>query len=103
MAELNYTHRWSLHLRVAKGETLSAQDQNDYDLGRHLLDEQPELSDGDILNHLRSLRTAIDRAASLHVALTTRSAELDRKIDGLEVTYQRLTGYNLSPKPHVSA
>ncbi len=103
MAGLNYERWWSLHLRVAKGEPLSEQERIEYDLGQRLLDEQPEFSGGDTLDHLRTLRTAIDRASSLHAELTTRSAELDKKIDGLEVTFQRLTGYSLSPESHVPA
>ncbi len=103
MAEFDYERWWSLHLRMAKGENLSEQEQVEYDLGQQLLDEQPELSNLDTLDHLRTLRSAIDRATSLHAGLTARSAELDKKIAGLEVTYQRLTGYNLSPSPHVPA
>ena len=103
MADFNYDRWWSLHLRMAKGETLTEQEENEYWLGQQLLDRQPELPDSDTLLHLRTLRTAINRTSVLHADLTNRSAELDRKIAALEAVYQGLTGYALSVESYASA
>lgn len=103
VADFNYDRWWSLHLRMAKGETLTEQEENEYRLGQQLLDGQPELPDNDTLLHLRTLRTAINRTSVLHADLTNRSAELDRKIAVLEAVYQGLTGYALNVESYASA
>lgn len=103
MTNLEYERWWSLHLRVAKGETLSPQDEREYTTGLSQLDSETASTDGETITYLRTLRAAINRAVSLHTELTTRSAELDRKIVGLETNYQRLTGQALNWEPHASA
>jgi multidrug resistance efflux pump len=103
VSNFDYDHWWSLHLRVAKGENLSTQEQRDYELGLGQLDSQSESSESDTIAYLRSLRAAINRALNLHAELTARSAELDRKIVALESNYQRITGHSLSLEPHAPA
>ena len=103
MAEFNYERWWSLHLRAVKGDPLSEQEQIDYNLGLDLLNEESEMVDSATLDRLRTLRSAIDRATTLHGELSARSAALDNMIDRLEATFQRLTGHSLSPQAHVPA
>lgn len=103
MQNLEYEHWWSLHLRVAKGETLSPQEECDYATGLGQLDGDTAATDGETITYLRTLRAAINRAASLHTDLTARSADLDRKIAALETDYQRLTGQALNWEPHAPA
>jgi hypothetical protein len=101
--EFNYEQWWSLHLRVARGESLSTQEEQAYQLGLSHLDGETESVEGDTILYLRTLRSAIGRASNQHATLSARSAELDTKIAALESRYQRLTGQALSWDLHVSA
>lgn len=103
MSNLEYEQWWSLHLRVAKGETLSPQEESDYATGLSQLDGETAATNGETVNYLRTLRTAINRAVSLHTELTARSADLDRKILALEARYQQQTGQTLNWEPHAPA
>jgi hypothetical protein len=96
MPDFDFDGWWSLHLRVAKGETLSEQEQNDYQEGLDHLDDQPETAEDDTLAYLRTLRASINRAAALRTELMERGSELDVKIARLEEAYQQLTGHELS-------
>jgi len=100
MANLEYERWWSLHLRVAKGETLSSLEEDDYAIGLSQLDSEAAATDGETVSYLRTLRAAINRASKLHTELTTRSVDLDRKIAALEANYQRLTGQALNWEPY---
>ncbi|MBI1294319.1 hypothetical protein GC175_05095 [bacterium] len=84
MPDFDYEAWWSLQLRVAKGETLLAQEAQAYQAGLGDLDSQTEPVEGDTVLYLRTLRAAISRAADQHATLTARSAELDTKIAALE-------------------
>ena len=103
MSNLEYERWWSLHLRVAKGETLSRQEEREYATGLDQLDNESVATDGETVSYLRTLRAAISRASKLHKELTTRSADLDRKIAALEANYQRLTGQALDWEPYAPA
>lgn len=102
MSDFDYEQWWSLHLRMARGERLSVQEEQVYQKGLSHLDSQTEPVEGDTIRYLRTLRSAITRASSDHEDLTVRSAELDTKIAALESRYQRVTGQALSWEPHVS-
>ena len=103
MSNLEYERWWSLHLRVAKGETLSAQEESDYATGLSQLDGETAATDGETISYLRTLRAAINRAMRLHTELTSRSADLDKKIAELEANYQRLSGQALDWEPYAPA
>ena len=83
MSEFDYESWWALHLRVAKGESLSAHETTAYESGLIHLEGQPAGAD-ETLTYLRSLRAAINRAAAIHKELAVRSVDLDRKIVALE-------------------
>ena len=70
MPDFDYEAWWSLHLRVAKGEALSAQEEQAYQAGLGHLDSQTEALEGDTILYLRTLRAAISRAADQHATLT---------------------------------
>lgn len=103
MSNLEYERLWSLHLRVAKGETLSPQEEREYAIGLSELDSETAATDGKTVTYLRTLRAAINRAVSLHTELTVHSADLDQKIAVLEANYQRLTGQALDWEPYAPA
>ncbi len=103
MSDFDYDRWWALHLRTAKGETLTAEEKAVYVAGLDQFDGATESTEGDTVAHLRTLRAAINRALNLHAELTACSAELDRKIVALESNYQRITGHSLSLEPHAPA
>ncbi len=102
MSEFDYESWWALHLRVAKGESLSAQETTAYESGLIHLEGQAVGAD-ETLTYLRSLRSAINRAAALHKDLVARSAALDSKIVALESAYQQQTGQVLDLGSHAPA
>ncbi len=102
MSEFDYDTWWALHLRVAKGESLSEQETAEYESGLKHLEGQPT-GDDEALVYLRSLRAAISRAATLHTALTARSVALDSEIALLESAYQQQTGQALDLRSNAPA
>ena len=100
MSSFDYERWWSLHVRVAKGEHLSDQEESEYELGLDQLEGSQGEHDGAALTYLRTLRAAINRAAALHADLVSSSRELDKKIAELESVYQELTGQSLNWEPH---
>lgn len=102
MSEFDYETWWALHLRVAKGESLSEQETTDYESGLNHLEGQPA-GDEEALIYLRSLRSAISRATALHADLTARSVALDSEIAVLESAYQQKTGQRLEQISHAPA
>ncbi len=60
MSEFDYESWWALHLRIAKGESLSAQETTAYESGLIHLEGQAAGTD-ETLTYLRSLRAAINR------------------------------------------
>ena len=103
MLDFDYEEWWSLHLRVAKGESLSQPEQRTYQVGLEQIDSQSKNIEGDTILYLRTLRAAIGLATSQQAELTDRTKELDAQIIALESQYQRLTGQTLNWDPHVSA
>ncbi len=102
MSGSDYEKWWDLHLRVAKGESLSDQEASIYESGLDQLDSQQTHAD-ESLKYLQALRTAIQRADMLHQDLAARSTVLDKKIVALESAYQQLTGQMLDMGPHAFA
>lgn len=82
MVDFDYERWWELHLRNAKNEALSAQEQTEYAAGLSFLDSQDTFVDSDLLDRLRLLRISIRRASEVRADLLARSEELDRQIIG---------------------
>ena len=97
MADIEYEGWWQLHLRVAKGETLSAQEQESYASGLNQLEAfEPIQLQPEVLNPLRQLRTQWQSLSKTQHHLLAQSAELDKRIVELERIYQQVTGYELA-------
>jgi hypothetical protein len=75
---------WALHLRVARGETLGAEDQGFYQTGLGQL-EQEEMLQG-ARSAVRELRARVAALESEHAALTTRRREVEAEIAALEAS-----------------
>jgi hypothetical protein len=103
MSNSDYERWWSLHVRVAKGESLSDQETLEYELGLDQLEDPLGKDGGDTLTYLRALRATINRAAALHSDLLSDSFELEKKIAELESAYQEVTGQSLNVEPHAPA
>jgi hypothetical protein len=97
MDKKTYKPWWQLHLRVAKGETLSSAEQIEYDAGLNTLDEEEkEQFSPNSLTTLRYLRAEVEQLQISHDQLKTESTRLDNKIAVLEKAYQAATGYKLA-------
>ena len=99
MPDIDYERWWLLHLRVAKKETLSEQEQIGYLAGLSHFDSQADLPPHTNA-YLRTLRAAIERASTLHAELLAKSTELDRRIGVLETSYHQATDHKLNPETH---
>ncbi len=86
MTDFNYERWWELHVRNAKGEALTVEEQAEYDAGQVILDGEEPIIDSDTVTRLRVLRSTIGRAVERHTELVSRSEELDQKIAALEGT-----------------
>ena len=97
MTENEYEVWWQLHLRVATGETLDAEENQVYQAGLELLqrEEETQLSSADV-SLLRSLRARMQTLTQLQNNLLSQSAKLDEQIEKLERAYQQLTGLDLA-------
>jgi hypothetical protein len=104
MDETTYKRWWQLHLRMAKGETLTPAEQAEYDAGVEILDtEEKEQFEPNKVTVLRQLRAQVEGLQTTHAQLTAESARLDKRIAALEKAYQALTGYQLATEPHASS
>ena len=104
MDEMTYTRWWQLHLRAAKGKTLNAAEQAEYEAGLAALDleERAQGADADLALLLK-LKTEVERLESVHAQLQSRSHRLDQKIWTLEGAYMVLTGFELSSQGYVTS
>ncbi len=96
MEESQDAQWWSLHLRVARGEPLSPEEQQSYSdaLTRFDAEERLQLT-STTHQQVLSQRARIESLEGLHAHLIAESKALDSKIEELEVAYQQLTGYVL--------
>ena len=99
---LDESQWWQLHLRVARGEALSAQEQADYQTGLDRLDLEEAQIEPESVSALRAARAQIDKQTAVHAQMLVRSAQLERQIAALESAYQQLTGRNLAMETHAS-
>lgn len=102
MTQVEYQQWWQYHIRVARGETLTTEEDAIYRAGIDALDrEEAEQLQLASLKNLRQLRAQIQQLTQNLEHFTTRHEQLNRKIADLEQTYQRLTGYSLVTDAHV--
>jgi len=80
MTDFDYERWWELHLRNAKKEVRSAQEQAEYTAGLAFLDSQDTTVDSELLDRLHLLRKSIRRASAVRAELLARSLELDEQV-----------------------
>lgn len=76
-----YAAWWQLHLRFARGETLSAEEQSRYEAVRDELDRDDELP---LLASAKHARTDLRRLEAERDELERRRQQLDSRIAALE-------------------
>jgi hypothetical protein len=97
MATFDYEQWWQLHLRVAGGETLTPQEQADYQDGLAILDYEEEVESQDkSVAVLRQMRRRLYELTQKHSRLQAQSQTLDQQILTLEDIYQKATGCALA-------
>ena len=102
MGKFDYETWWRLHLRTAKGETLTPEEQALYQAGNDYLDgEEANLIKGE-WSSLYTLRTQIDQLQQRHADLLQHSNQLDTEIAALEENIQQLTGQPLIVSSHAA-
>jgi predicted RNase H-like nuclease (RuvC/YqgF family) len=102
VTQVEYQQWWQYHIRVARGETLTAEEEAIYRTGIDALDqEEAEQLQLASLKNLRQLRAQIQQLSQNLEQFTARHEQLNRKIAEMEQTYQRLTGYSLLTDAHV--
>ncbi|MEZ4869415.1 MAG: hypothetical protein R3C14_49285 [Caldilineaceae bacterium] len=102
MTQVDYQQWWQYHIRVARGEALTVEEEAIYRAGIEALDrEEAEQLQLASLTNLRQLRTKNQQLTQNLEQYTTRYEHLNHKITDLEQTYQRLTGYSLVTDTHV--
>ncbi len=92
METIEYEQWWQLHLRMAKGETLSEEKLSLYNNGlaeQHLAEED---INEDLVKRLQQLRGQLNKLAEGNSSLHRQQEQLDQKIAVLESAYQNLTG-----------
>ena len=104
MDEKTYAHWWEYHIRAAKGETLTAEEQVEYEVGLAALDqeEKEQFQDND-LTALRQSRGKIEQLQADHAQLMAEQERLDQRIALLERNYQTLTGYQLLTESYAAS
>lgn len=102
MTQMDYQQWWQYHIRAARGETLTMEEEAIYRAGIDALDrEEAEQMQLASLQNLRQLRAQIQQLTQNLGQFTAQHEQLNRKIADLEQTYQRLTGYSLLMDAHV--
>ena len=104
MDQTAYQHWWQLHVRAARGESLSASDRALYEAGVAELDakEKAQWEDAN-LEQLRQLKAEVERLEATHAQLQAKNQRLDRRIWTLEGAYMSLTGLELSSQHYVAS
>jgi hypothetical protein len=94
---------WALHLRVSRGETLSAAERASYEAGLTRADsaERSLLHTAD-LAELQRLKQAVETLEATRSRLQAQSAEIDHRIWLLEGAYMVLSGFQLSSQRDAS-
>jgi hypothetical protein len=104
MDEKTYARWWEYHIRAVKGETLTAEEQAEYEVGLTALDqEEKEQFQANDLTALRQSRAKIEQLQADHARLMAEHERLDKRIALLERNYQTLTGYPLLTESYVAS
>jgi hypothetical protein len=82
MEEQTYREWWPLHLRVARGESLSEPERQAYEAGLHEL--QGEESAAPTVEALRGARSTVRALEAEHAELQTQQRALDIQIRRIE-------------------
>ena len=82
MDQATYQGWWALHLRVARGEALNADDQALYEVGRTELEQQEDLRDPSA--SVREAQAAVAALQAERATLSARREQLDAEIASLE-------------------
>lgn len=89
MDEAAYRDWWPLHLRVARGETLTPAEEASYNAGlRQLHQADPPLQD---IERLRKARADLPALETEHTDLVERRQRLDAEIAALEAALNERT------------
>src|SRR5262245_52884193 len=92
--EANAYKKWSeLHLRVARGETLTAEEQATYNAGIQELDHEEKI-EGDIVR-LRQLRSSLAQLEVENAHLREERLQLDAQIAAIEARLSQETRQEL--------
>jgi predicted nucleic acid-binding Zn-ribbon protein len=83
-----YQRWWQLHLRLARGQSLSADEQSAYDAGRRALEQDELLRE---TAEARQLRAQLAALESEHGELQRRRAQLEGEIAELEARLSEQT------------
>lgn len=102
MGKFDYETWWQLHLRTAKGETLTPEEQALYQAGNEHLDNEEANVAKSEWSSLYTLRAQIDQLQQKHAELLHRSSELDAEIALLEENIQQLTGQSFMMSSHAA-
>ncbi len=104
MDQAIYQQWWQLHIRAARGESLSAGEQAIYEAGMAELDAEERLLWEDAnLDLLRRLKAEVERLEAAHAQFQARSQRLDRRIWMLEGAYMGITGLELNSQSYVAS
>ena len=87
MDSTTYERWWPLHLRVARGESLGAEEQAFYEAGRTELEQEEQLVDS--TGELRQAQAQVAALEAERAALASRSQQLDAEIVMLEATLRK--------------
>ncbi|MDP6505759.1 MAG: hypothetical protein QF886_19210 [Planctomycetota bacterium] len=82
MDEFTYKRWWPLHLRVARGESLSSEEREMYEAGLEEL-EQEETLKADF-SELKEARAKVAQLKAEQTDLQARREQLDAEIEALE-------------------
>jgi hypothetical protein len=93
MDDKDYQSWWPLHLKIAKGETLNADELSVYEAGLQLLDteEAKTFRQAEELDHLRDLRRRVLAADSEHQQLSKQYDTMRTEMARLETLLDERT------------
>ncbi len=81
MDQTNYQQWWQLHLRVARGDSLSPDEQSSYYAGRRELEREERLLETEQARQAREYLAALE---AKHADLERRRQQVDAEITRLE-------------------
>lgn len=81
MDQQSYQQWWQLHLRVARGESLTSNEQASYDARRSELEREERLRD---TTEARESREQLTTLEAEHLELEAQRQQLDKEIAELE-------------------